>query len=107
MNKMPQRNETREHLLTTGESLCLQRGFTGMGLSQLLNQAQIPKGSFYYYFPSKEAFGVALLERYFVRYLQNLEQQLFQPADRRVSDYWPIFAMRSICLNGRAILWAA
>ncbi|WP_394549530.1 TetR/AcrR family transcriptional regulator [Pantoea sp. SGAir0183] len=80
MNKMPQRNETREHLLTTGESLCLQRGFTGMGLSQLLNQAQIPKGSFYYYFPSKEAFGVALLERYFVRYLQNLEQQLFQPA---------------------------
>ncbi len=46
MNKMPQRNETREHLLTTGESLCLQRGFTGMGLSQLLNQAQILRDRF-------------------------------------------------------------
>ncbi len=32
MNKTPQRNETREHLLATGEQLCLQRGFTRMGL---------------------------------------------------------------------------
>ncbi|MGP2486583.1 TetR/AcrR family transcriptional regulator [Pantoea ananatis] len=80
MNKMPQRHETREHLLITGEKLCLQRGFTAMGLSQLLTQAAIPKGSFYYYFPSKEAFGVALLERYFVRYLHEVEQQLSQPA---------------------------
>lgn len=78
MNKMPQRNETREHLLTTGETLCLQRGFTAMGLSQLLTQAGIPKGSFYYYFQSKEAFGVALLERYFVRYLHEVELQLSQ-----------------------------
>ncbi|EPG2644442.1 TetR/AcrR family transcriptional regulator, partial [Providencia stuartii] len=24
-------HDTREHLLVTGEHLCLQRGFTGMG----------------------------------------------------------------------------
>ena len=79
MNKTVQRNETREHLLATGEQVCLQRGFTGMGLSEMLTLAQVPKGSFYHYFRSKEAFGVALLERYFVNFLQHVEQQLNQP----------------------------
>ena len=76
MNKTLQRNETREHLLATGEQLCLQRGFTGMGLSELLAQADVPKGSFYYYFRSKEAFGVALLERYFAQHYQQVSAQL-------------------------------
>lgn len=79
MNKTQQRNETREHLLRIGEQICLQRGFTGMGLSELLTQAEVPKGSFYYYFRSKETFGVALLERYFARFLQDVELQLNQP----------------------------
>lgn len=79
MNKTLQRNETREHLLCIGEQICLQRGFTGMGLSELLTQAEVPKGSFYYYFRSKETFGVALLERYFARFLQTVELQLNQP----------------------------
>lgn len=64
--------DTREHLLVTGERLCLRRGFTGMGLSELLKTAQVPKGSFYHYFRSKEAFGVAMLERYYAGYLQQL-----------------------------------
>ena len=29
-------HDTREHLLATGERLCMHRGFTGMGLSELL-----------------------------------------------------------------------
>lgn len=76
MNKTPQRTETREHLLATGEQLCLQRGFTGMGLSELLTLAEVPKGSFYYYFRSKETFGVALLERYFLHLHQQVEARL-------------------------------
>ncbi len=79
MNKTVQRNETREHLLATGEQVCMHRGFTGMGLSEMLALAEVPKGSFYHYFRSKEAFGVALLERYFVNYQQQVEQQLTQP----------------------------
>lgn len=64
MNRHPD-HDTREHLLTIGERLCLARGFTGMGLSELLRTAEVPKGSFYHYFRSKEAFGVAMLERYY------------------------------------------
>ncbi|RAP72019.1 HTH-type transcriptional repressor NemR [Candidatus Erwinia dacicola] len=38
-----------------------------MGLIELLKQAEVPKGAFYHYFLSKEAFDVAMLERYFAR----------------------------------------
>ncbi|PIF22348.1 TetR/AcrR family transcriptional regulator [Candidatus Pantoea floridensis] len=79
MNKTSQRIDTREHLLATGEQVCLQRGFTGMGLIEMLALADVTKGSFYHYFRSKEAFGVALLERYFANFLQQIEQQLNQP----------------------------
>jgi len=65
-------HDTREHLLATGEQLCMHRGFTGMGLSELLKTAEVPKGSFYHYFRSKEAFGVAMLERHYVGYHQRL-----------------------------------
>jgi len=71
MNKTT-RFDTREHILNIGEQLCVKSGFNGTGLIELLKQAGVPKGSFYYYFPSKEAFGVAMLERYFARYVQNM-----------------------------------
>jgi len=72
MNKAPE-HDTREHILTVGEQLCMSRGFTGMGLSELLKTAGVPKGSFYHYFRSKEAFGVAMLERHFASYHQRLQ----------------------------------
>lgn len=71
MNKHSECN-TREHILATGEQLCMHRGFTGMGLSELLKTAEVPKGSFYHYFRSKEAFGVALLDHHYAGYLQRL-----------------------------------
>lgn len=78
MNRHPE-HDTREHLLATGETLCLALGFTGMGLSELLRTANVPKGSFYHYFRSKEAFGVAMLERYYQRYNQRFSEQLQAP----------------------------
>lgn len=68
--------DTREHLLATGETLSLRLGFTGMGLSELLTTAGVPKGSFYHYFRSKEVFGEAMLQRYFEHYDAAM-QQLF------------------------------
>lgn len=64
------------NISATGEQLCLQRGFTGMGLSELLKTAEVPKGSFYHYFRSKEAFGVAMLERHYAAYHQRLTELL-------------------------------
>ncbi|KOC90902.1 TetR/AcrR family transcriptional regulator [Winslowiella iniecta] len=90
MNKTT-RHDTCEHLLATGEQLCLQRGFTGMGLSELLTVAEVPKGSFYHYFRSKEVFGVAMLERYFAQYHHAVRQFLDAEqgnSRQRILDYY-------------------
>ncbi len=83
--------DNRERILSIGENLILGRGFSAMGLSELLGAAEIPKGSFYHYFQSKEGFGVALLERYFERYHERL-RELFSdekmPARTRLLAYF-------------------
>lgn len=73
-------DDTREHLLATGESIMLGKGFSAVGLAEILSSAQVPKGSFYHYFSSKEGYGVALLQRYFAEYRVRLEQLVNDPS---------------------------
>jgi TetR/AcrR family transcriptional repressor of nem operon len=83
--------DNRERILSIGQSLILGRGFSAMGLSELLGAAEIPKGSFYYYFQSKEGFGVALLQRYFENYharLRDLFDHDVGPARARLLTYF-------------------
>lgn len=40
------------------------RGFAASGVKDITDAAGVPKGSFYAYFPSKEAFAAAILEHY-------------------------------------------
>ena len=55
---------TREHLLEVGLRQLRATGYTATGVKEVLDLAQVPKGSFYHYFPSKEAFVGELFERY-------------------------------------------
>lgn len=75
--------DTREHLLAVGERIIHGKGFAAVGLAQILAEAGVPKGSFYHYFASKDAYGVALLERYFVQYHQHLAGLLVQGTGRQ------------------------
>lgn len=82
---------TRERVLSAGEALILGRGFSAVGLSEILSQAAVPKGSFYHYFQSKEGFGVALLVRYFDAYearLATLFQDQGHSARERLLAYF-------------------
>ena len=84
-------SDVRQHILDTGKALVLGRGFTAVGLAELLTVAKVPKGSFYHYFESKEQFGEAMLESYFTAYLHNLEAVLGadgSPARERFLRYW-------------------
>lgn len=74
-----ERTDTRQHILNCGQSLIAEKGFTGVGLSQILSSAKVPKGSFYHYFASKEAFGIGLIESYFTDYLVRLDTLFEQP----------------------------
>ncbi|OJH44543.1 TetR/AcrR family transcriptional regulator [Paracoccus sp. SM22M-07] len=68
--------DARTHILDTGRRLVAQRGYTAVGLGQLLAEAQVPKGSFYHYFTSKEGYGCALLDRYVRTYECDLAATL-------------------------------
>ena len=55
---------TREHLLEVGLKQLRLTGYTATGVKDILDLAGVPKGSFYHYFPSKEAFTGQLIDRY-------------------------------------------
>lgn len=58
---------TREHLVEVGVKLMHEHGYTATGLKEILASAEVPKGSFYHYFGSKEEFAAAVLESYVAR----------------------------------------
>ena len=82
-------DQTRQRILDTGRGLELRVGFTGMGLSELLAASGVPKGSFYHYFASKEAFGCVLLQDYVADYLARMDDLVAapQPGGERLMRY--------------------
>ncbi|VFR51645.1 Transcriptional regulator, TetR family [plant metagenome] len=67
------------------------KGFSAVGLNEILTASGVPKGSFYHYFGSKDAFGVALLDNYFDTYLAEIDAILATPGldmSQRLMKYW-------------------
>ncbi len=84
-------NDTRQHILDVGYQLVVSKGFTNVGLSELLKTADVPKGSFYHYFKSKEQFGEALINDYFADYSQRIHDLFADQhgtAYQRLMRYW-------------------
>lgn len=87
--------DTRERLLAAGAELFGRKGFNGCGLTEVLDAAGVPKGSFYHYFASKEDFGVALIERARDDHLAELRPVF---SDRKIS---PVNRLRKIFAQAR------
>lgn len=86
--------DVRENIIAVGQRLIGAKGFSAVGLNEILSEAGVPKGSFYHYFGSKDAFGVALLDSYFDEYLNDLDQTLAQPGlnvAQRLVNYFRIW----------------
>ncbi|KAF7599610.1 MAG: TetR family transcriptional regulator [Candidatus Dactylopiibacterium carminicum] len=66
--------DARELLLRAGLEVLTEKGFSISGIDEILKRAGVPKGSFYHYFASKEAFGHALIERYAGYFARKLEK---------------------------------
>lgn len=62
--------DTKTKLLEAGVALMRTESYSAVGIQQILQQAKTPKGSFYHYFQSKEAFGLAVAEFYHEAELQ-------------------------------------
>ena len=68
--------DTRTMLIRSGLAHLTESGFASSGLDKILKKVGVPKGSFYYYFSSKEAFGLAVLESYADYFANKLDISL-------------------------------
>jgi len=69
----------REKLLDQGVKMLMDQGYHGTGLKQILDVVQIPKGSFYNYFGSKEKFAAEAITHYIEPFIELLTQHLKAP----------------------------
>ncbi|HNY65249.1 MAG TPA: TetR family transcriptional regulator C-terminal domain-containing protein [Deltaproteobacteria bacterium] len=58
------KEDTRLAIIREGARLIHTKGFNNTGLSDILKAAGVPKGSFYFYFKNKEAFGLAVIDHF-------------------------------------------
>jgi TetR/AcrR family transcriptional repressor of nem operon len=60
---MSKREDKKERLLELGLAVMKEHGYNGTGVKDIVDAASVPKGSFYTYFDSKEAFAVEAIDR--------------------------------------------
>ena len=85
------KTETVDNILAIGTDLILKNGYNNVGLNKILETANIPKGSFYYYFKSKEDFGLQVIKFYSENSLTFLKSYLTDgsknPKERIISFF--------------------
>ncbi len=87
---------SRLKLLDVGEALIRQRSFSETGVMDVLRKANIPKGSFYHYFKSKEDFGIAVARRYSdqqVEFAREVLGNTTKPALSRLRSFFEAAAV--------------
>lgn len=104
------RAETRSRLVQIGTEILSEKGFDSTGIDEVLRRADVPKGSFYYYFDSKADFGLAVIDNYAFLWEQKLTRLLRNPNVKplqRVRNYiaegtrgLEKYAFRRGCLAG-------
>jgi TetR/AcrR family transcriptional regulator, transcriptional repressor for nem operon len=58
------RIHNKEDIIKIGLEIMVSKGFNATGVEAILKQAKIPKGSFYNFFSSKEAFCLEIIDVY-------------------------------------------
>ena len=84
-------SDTRRSILDAAQQIMSGKGFSAVGLNEILSSASVPKGSFYHYFESKDALGEAMLTDYFDSYLTDMDRTLSmqgESAAQRLMNYW-------------------
>jgi len=61
---MSKRETKRQMLIDIGTVIFTQKGFSITSLDEIVATAEIPKGSFYYYFKGKEDFAIEVIKNY-------------------------------------------
>ena len=71
--------DTRNNLVQAGLRMIHAEGYAATGIQSIVDGADVPKGSFYNHFPSKEAFGAEVIDVYSDRGQRKLRDFLCNP----------------------------
>lgn len=101
--------DTRNDLIRSGLELLTQNGFLATGVDAIVKNANVPKGSFYYYFKSKEDYAQTVLNAYdsfFEHKLKNIYMN--HPAHQwyvwKISSMMPVRGLKNTILPAAAWL---
>lgn len=72
-------DSTKSRLLRLGMQMLLERGYNDLGIQALLDAADVPKGSFYHHFRSKEDFALQAIDLYMTEVHHGLDACLGDP----------------------------
>ena len=79
---MGRTSNAKERILSSALIVMREKGYSNSSVDEILESANVGKGSFYHFFPSKETLGEAVLEQF----ATNLESKLINDAfDKSIS----------------------
>ncbi len=84
------RDLSRARLVRAGVQMLCEQSYASMGVEHVLAKAGLSKGSFYHFYPSKQAFGLELIAQYAEycnRKLDRCFSNLTQPPLVRLQAY--------------------
>ena len=61
---MAMKTDTKQKLIQAGIEVMQEKSYHSVGIKEILDSVGVPKGSFYYYFKSKEDFGIAVIDEF-------------------------------------------
>ncbi len=86
----PAGTETKGRIVEAGTAAISAKSFNGCGLKEILDTAEVPKGSFYHYFKSKEDLGVAVIEECAQEHAEFIREHL---GNRQLSPLGRVLSM--------------
>lgn len=91
---MLQKQNAKHDIVAISAGLMHLKGFNNTGIQEILQKANIPKGSFYHYFKSKEDLGLQVIDYYteiitsiFKQYLQDNTVLPLERLDNLITFY--------------------
>jgi TetR/AcrR family transcriptional repressor of nem operon len=79
-------SDTRQRILDSARELIYSRSYTDVGVAAICERAEVKKGSFYHFFPSKQELTLAVIEEFFVTFKEQIYGECFSsemaPLDR-------------------------
>ncbi|BFM16061.1 TetR/AcrR family transcriptional regulator [Maricurvus nonylphenolicus] len=88
-------DHTKQQLLDTGTELLINQGYHGTGIKAVLDAVGVPKGSFYNFFASKEAFVKEIIEHYGAEEVQAMAARVEHLSDQpALIQLWCTFAYK-------------